>query len=173
MRKIALLVLLVCIAIPTGISIAAPITNCVSKYTVLPTDTLRAIAKKTGVTPWDIVLANRAYLKKPNYPVPLGIRLCIPKHTATKSLPDYALDQPVATGRAVWKSGYLTVTIYNFAPGTVFMVKADNKVKLQNLKVVKKVKAERTFKYKDAPTRVCIKDMITDGLLCYPVNIVR
>ena len=174
-RRWALRVLLVALAAsvllsespPLPVSAAQP--ACQHYHRVMPKDTLRSISQAWKVAPWDIVTANRAQMTKPNYPVFLGTRLCIPAASGTtRTLPAWVLDQPPAQFIARASGKTLTIDAYNFPLGSNWWVKVDG-AKLGKIKILKKAHAAATFKLPAGARQVCLKNMMTDLNYCAAV----
>lgn len=174
-RRWALRVLLVLLAAsvlswerpPRSVMAAQPV--CRNYHRVMPKDTLRTISLAWGVAAWDIVTANRAQMTKPNYPVFLGTRLCIPAASGTtKTLPAWVLDQPPAQLIARASGKTLTIDAYNFPLGSNWWVKVDGQ-KLGKVKILKKAHVAATFRLPAGARQVCLKNMTTDLSYCAAV----
>jgi hypothetical protein len=142
---------------------------CQHYHLVKPGDTLRSISQAWKVAAWDLVAANRAQMTKPNYPVFLGTRLCIPEASGTaRVLPAWVLDQPPAQliARAQGKS--LAIDAYNFPLGSNWWVKVDGN-KIGKFKILKKAHAVASFKLPPKALRVCLKNQMTDFNYCSSV----
>lgn len=142
---------------------------CLHRHTVKPGETLRFISQSWKVAAWDIVAANRAQMTKPNYPVFLGTRLCIPAASGTaKTLPAWVLDQPPAQLIIRAQGKNMAVDAYNFPLGSNWWVKVDGN-KLGKIKIFKKAHAAATYKLPAGARQVCLKNQMTDFNYCAAV----
>lgn len=174
-RKIFVLALLALLAaslillapLPAPALAAQPV--CQHYHLVRPGETLRVISQAWKVAAWDIVAANRAMMTRPNYPVFLGSRLCIPAATGTtRVLPAWVLDQPPAQFFARASGKTMTIDAYNFPLGSNWWVKVDGE-KLGKIKILKKAHAAATFRLPSGASRVCLKNQLTDFNYCTSV----
>lgn len=153
------MILLSCL--PRATQAAQP--QCKSYYTVYATDTLRKVSQKTGVSPYDIMRANKKMMLKPNYSIFLGTKLCIPNPTSDKTFPAWVLDQPVATFYPRVEGKKVIVAAVNFPLGSNWTVRAGDK--LGKIKVLKKAAWSKTFPY-SGQSQICLKNHTTDFLYC-------
>lgn len=152
---------------PLPVSAAQPV--CQHYHRVMPKDTLRTISRAWGVAAWDIVTANRAQMTKPNYPVFLGTRLCVPANSGTtRTLPAWVLDQPPAQLIARAQGKRLAIDAFNFPLGSNWWVKV-NGAKLGKIKILKKAHVAATFKLPAGARQVCLKNQMTDLNYCAAV----
>lgn len=170
MRRLAFVFLIIVLLVCDFPVVAAQLP-CEHRQTVYSTDTLRSISKAWNVPAWDIRQANQAMMQRPNYPVFLGARLCIPASTGTqKVLPAWVLDQPPARLFARASGKTLTLDAYNFPVGSNWSVKVDgNKIARGKLKILKKSHAVATYRLPLNATRVCVKNQLTDFNYCTSV----
>lgn len=166
MKKLLIAVLLVMFVF-TGVVYAAP-SPCAGHYVVVPGDTLRRVSTRLQVSPWDLFRANPFMMAKPNYPIFLGVRMCVPNPTSDKTFPAWVLDQPAATlyPRAVGKN--LVITANNFPRNSNWYVKVDGE-KIGKIKILNKGSFTKTFKLPAEAKMVCLKNQMTDFSYCQKV----
>jgi hypothetical protein len=163
--KILILVLLVMFVFTNTAYAEQP--ACKSTYLVNADDTLRKISAATGVSPYDIMRANKASMAKPNYPVFLGIKLCIPAPETSKTFPAYVLDQPAARLSAKQDGKSLIIATNSFPLGSNWFVKVDGK-KIGKIRIEKKGAWSKSFKL--SGSSVCLKNQMTDFNYCVKVD---
>jgi hypothetical protein len=162
--KILILVLLAMLTFTNTAYAEKP--TCKSTYLVKAEDTLRKISVATGVSPYDIMRANKASMDKPNYPVFLGIKLCIPAPETKKTFPGYVLDQPAARLSAKQDGKSLIITTNSFPLGSNWVVKVDGK-KTGKIKIENKGAWSKSFRV--SGSSVCLKNQMTDFNYCAKV----
>jgi|WetSurSiteA1Bulk_404760.scaffolds.fasta_scaffold44722_2 hypothetical protein len=156
---------------------AAPKYPCVFRHRVAKIDTIRSIATRYQIQPWDLVAANKYNIIKPNYPIFLNDILCIPAPLgSTKQLPAWVLDQAPAWFFARQSGQKLYLTGYNFPTGQNYFVITSQKGdksgdKIGKVKVVKKVRFDKVINLEKGYTAssVCLKNQTYDTKTCVGV----
>jgi hypothetical protein len=169
---IIVLILSVLAALLVSSAVSAA-TDCKAHYVVKPYDTLRTVATRYKLDPWQVIKANRNQTEKPNYPIYLWSSLCIPYPTyETKKIADTILDQPPAQMLITQKGKELTIRAYGFANGSNWFIREGGD-KLGKMKIIKKVLTTRTLKTDAGLLTVCLKNQMTDFLYCGKVKQVK
>jgi len=166
---VLLLSLLIGVTLPA--QAAAKPGKCTSLHYVRTGDTLRYLSTIYKMDAWFIVQANNNQAQKPNYPIYLGSRLCIPNDPEgkPKKLAGYILDQVPADFYPRLLGRTITITAYGFGRSSTWIVKVDDKKYKPLFKPRVKGRYEQKYQVPVTSKLVCLKNITTDFQVCRKV----
>lgn len=175
-------------SLPAGAARAQSSSDCQETYTVKSGDWLVKIAANYEGISWsDIATANN--IKGPSYTIFVGQRLCIPKRGTTGTGSTGGTTGGTGTGARITferkSNNRLTVTVTNAQARAFYFVRVDDTkqsrlewFRIGTLRTNADREGEATFNLPDELSQardfnVCLKNTITDDLLCNNPRLTR
>ena len=165
---ICLIVMLIALANFQTSFAASPV--CDRYHVVAPYDTIRKISTFYEVTPWSLIKANLRTAERPSHPIFLGQRLCIPYKPGTERIASKHVLNANPAETLITKNGTkLQIVFIGYNPGSIWKIKVNN-INLGTVKITTKNPIIKNYTIKTSYNKICLKNMKTDGILCFGVN---